>query len=689
MSPRAEKPLRRGRGAKGGAGRGHRGRGLHLTRKRGRGAQRRRGRGRPAGHRLAPLTAALEDCYQSFGPPAPPFPAQDPMAHSRSSKGALLKAPIRALDPSPPADSRWRDAEKKGPPACARRRTNGAAVWVNGGRRRDNGTRGTDSAGRDLKCCAAGGSESEPDSRDASSAGVEDGLDGSNEVGATRDGSHGCKTRSGRVYRASRDGQEPSCEFPARRKRGRPRRAAPAANETACSRPKPWGAAGRDPAENGAPAMAIGVEEYAGEGEEGEEGRNSITSAAASDTHDDRAAALARGGRQEGGEGGAGVVGHSDLDGRREGSPPGHRLYCRREQLLIELEGRGEIAPCYVHNDGEPEHLVKLVNIKNCISNQLPAMPRPYITRVVMNRNHRCVALMQPNGAVVAAACYRPFHVQKFGELVFFAVEGMNQVQGFGTRLMNHLKENARDRDGLTHILTYADNKATGFFAKNGFSKKISLPREVYQGYIKDYEHASPMECVIHPNISHTSLPETILRQRKFIMAKLREYSNYHKRRPGLHLWRTTKHRNIPIQDIPGIKTARGRKGALLHPYRILLNDRAVEPTLENLERLMRLTLQELRKRKNEVWPFVQPVSVADVPDYYTIITDPIDLRTIEERLVSGSYYITLEIFLADLRRMWHNCRTYNSDNTFYYKCAEKLDKFVSKFVGARVVRAG
>lgn len=71
----------------------------------------------------------------------------------------------------------------------------------------------------------------------------------------------------------------------------------------------------------------------------------------------------------------------------------------------------------------------RLVNIKNCISNQLPAMPKPYIARVVMNRNHRSVALMQPNGSVVAAACYRPFHSQKFGELVFFAVEGMNQVR--------------------------------------------------------------------------------------------------------------------------------------------------------------------------------------------------------------------------------------------------------------------
>lgn len=31
---------------------------------------------------------------------------------------------------------------------------------------------------------------------------------------------------------------------------------------------------------------------------------------------------------------------------------------------------------------------------------------------------------------------------------------------------MNHLKQYARDADGLTHFLTYADNNAVGYFIK-------------------------------------------------------------------------------------------------------------------------------------------------------------------------------------------------------------------------------
>ena len=36
----------------------------------------------------------------------------------------------------------------------------------------------------------------------------------------------------------------------------------------------------------------------------------------------------------------------------------------------------------------------------------------------------------------------------------------------------------ARKRDHLTHFLTYADNNAVGYFAKQGFTKEITLDRD-------------------------------------------------------------------------------------------------------------------------------------------------------------------------------------------------------------------
>lgn len=56
--------------------------------------------------------------------------------------------------------------------------------------------------------------------------------------------------------------------------------------------------------------------------------------------------------------------------------------------------------------------------------------------------------------------------LQGFGEIAFCAVAASQQVRGFGTRLMNHTKAFARDRDNLTHFLTYADNNAVGYFTK-------------------------------------------------------------------------------------------------------------------------------------------------------------------------------------------------------------------------------
>lgn len=46
---------------------------------------------------------------------------------------------------------------------------------------------------------------------------------------------------------------------------------------------------------------------------------------------------------------------------------------------------------------------------------------------------------------------------------------------------------------------------------------------------------------------------------------------------------------------------------------------------------------------------------------------DPIDVRTIGERLEAG-FYTSLEMFAADFRRMFNNARIYNAPETLYYK---------------------
>ena len=50
-----------------------------------------------------------------------------------------------------------------------------------------------------------------------------------------------------------------------------------------------------------------------------------------------------------------------------------------------------------------------------------------------------------------------------------------------------------------------------------------------------------------------------------------------------------------------------------------------------------------------------------EVPDYYETAKDPLDLELIKDRVSSENYYTSLEMFCADFRLMFHNCRLYNS----------------------------
>lgn len=54
--------------------------------------------------------------------------------------------------------------------------------------------------------------------------------------------------------------------------------------------------------------------------------------------------------------------------------------------------------------------------------------------------------------------------------------------------------------------MTCADNLAIGYFKKQGFSLKISLPKHIYLGYLKDYEGSILMECFIYPTINYSDI---------------------------------------------------------------------------------------------------------------------------------------------------------------------------------------
>lgn len=142
-----------------------------------------------------------------------------------------------------------------------------------------------------------------------------------------------------------------------------------------------------------------------------------------------------------------------------------------RERLHAEQEAGNVLSFPILTNDGTTASLIGLVDLKNIFGKQLPKMPKEYIARLVLDRQHMSLACCF-HDEVVGGITFRPHPTPGFAEIAFCAVSANHQVRGYGTRIMNQLKEHAK-REGITHLLTYADNHAIGYFRKQGFHKQV------------------------------------------------------------------------------------------------------------------------------------------------------------------------------------------------------------------------
>ena len=75
-------------------------------------------------------------------------------------------------------------------------------------------------------------------------------------------------------------------------------------------------------------------------------------------------------------------------------------------------------------------------------------------------RKHKTLALIKDNRPI-GGICFRTFLTQGFTEIVFCAVTSNEQVKGYGTHLMNHLKDYHIGHN-IYHFLTFADEFAIG-----------------------------------------------------------------------------------------------------------------------------------------------------------------------------------------------------------------------------------
>lgn len=294
-------------------------------------------------------------------------------------------------------------------------------------------------------------------------------------------------------------------------------------------------------------------------------------------------------------------------------------------------------------------------------------MPKDYIARLVYDRTHLSMALIKMPLEVVGGITFRAFRDRKFAEIVFCAISSDQQVKGYGAHLMAHLKDYVKATSPVMHFLTYADNYATGYFQKQGFTKEITLEKSIWMGYIKDYEGGTLMQCSLVPRLRYLEVGRMLLKQKETVQAKIRSLSKSHIiHQPPAQWSKTGVPTPIDPLSIPAIR-ATGWSPDMDALARVPRHG----PHFNELRRF----LYQVQNHK-QAWPFINPVNREEVPDYYNVIEAPMDLSTMEERL-EHDHYATPREFVGDLKLIFANCRQYNDATTVYAKCAAKLEKYM------------
>lgn len=407
----------------------------------------------------------------------------------------------------------------------------------------------------------------------------------------------------------------------------------------------------------------------------------------------------------------------------------------RPPTAIEEDEQQGVISYEFVTNDGTDESLIQLVHCKCLFGRQLPKMPKEYIVRLVFDRRHICLVMgkkllvpvkseddpmgskastphtpkseddksMQLRDVVVGGVCFRPFG--SFAEIAFLAVSSKEQVRGYGSRLMDHLKEALKLR-GITDLVTYADNAAVGYFSKQGFfapgpgqatkhdSKWHTCVKTGYDGYIKDYDGANKMVCCIYRDVNYLSLADMRVECASAI------WQAFIKSKPSLVRYKGLTEMPSKIYMVPGLealapppeesvsessRTARRSTPGLFNQktnnsFPLIPRQRPVPSRLQvptSVEAMVSDVI-ETALSNGSSWPFKEPVDVNLAPDYYQVVRNPMDLSTMKSKNAKGQYR-SLNELRSDFQLMFENCHFYNGDESVYAHAAKVLEKAISQ----------
>lgn len=327
--------------------------------------------------------------------------------------------------------------------------------------------------------------------------------------------------------------------------------------------------------------------------------------------------------------------------------------YIAREEELVKREKEGALKFVFLRNDDGIHTLKLLTDLKNIFSRQLPNMPKDYIAKLVFDKSHRSVAVFKESRTLIGGITYKVFSKHLFAEIAFCAVEGIEQVQGIGSRLMNYCKSFARKFDHIERFLTYADNNAIGYFTKQGFVKRVisnhrkshsfkyikhlqSHTKEVslhpceWVGFIKEYDGGTLMECEISDKAPYLNSRRFLAKHKKSLEASINSKSSLSVIHPGLSFPEDNrKRRRVNPESIPGVREAGWTLEQLNRNLHFKIDGLWQQFDQDRLHEFLESVIQFL-KQQTEITLFLKPVSIEQAIDYFDVIKDPMDLSLIE-----------------------------------------------------------
>ena len=169
-------------------------------------------------------------------------------------------------------------------------------------------------------------------------------------------------------------------------------------------------------------------------------------------------------------------------------------------------EAKGGVEQAIVlTNDGRGEQDLPLMGeLLEVIDASLPLIGKANAAKLVFSPDHESIILTRTSEhtrRVLGGIVLKPHRSRGFLEIAFCVVRKEEQRSGVGSRLLARLKEHALTL-GVLHLLTYADDSATGFFEKAGFDPEPAHGMHLNRFHwgISHYIGSQLRQCVLDPD---------------------------------------------------------------------------------------------------------------------------------------------------------------------------------------------